>query len=521
MSRGGGGAMLAVDELTVSLARRTGVRARREHRSTILDRVSLRVDPGECLAVVGASGAGKSVLARTLLGLTGGERGWHVTARELRIGARDLRGATERDWRATRGASAALVLQDALQSLDPLRSIGAEVSEVLAVHGVPRAERRARAVAALEAAGLPDAALRLGQRSTELSGGMRQRALIAAALAGSPDLLIADEPTTALDSTTAARVLQLFGEIRDRGTGLVFISHDLSNVARIADRIAVMEHGRIVEAGPAREVLEHPVHPATLALVAAAPSGPKPGAGALPGNELIRVRGVTRSYGGRVGAATGFSGVAGLDLDVRKGEAIGVVGASGAGKTTLARILVGAERPDVGEVERPDDRTRVRLIPQDPLATFDPRWRVRRIVEASTRPDTAGRRRAPEELLAEVGLDAALLDRFPATLSGGQRQRVAIARARAARPHVLVCDEPVSALDVVTQAGILTLLRDLQERERLALVFISHDLAATRSVSDRIVVMHRGEIVESGPTERVLAHPTHPFTRELVAAAQR
>lgn len=490
----------------------------------VLDGIDLRVRPGECVAVVGESGAGKSVLARTLLGLTQADPRWTVHADAFEAAGRDARRFTPRQWRGLRGRSVSLVLQDALQSLDPLRTIEAEVGEALAVRGIGRRERRAAVIRALEGAGLPDAASRLRQRSGELSGGMRQRALIASALVHEPELLVADEPTTALDPTTATRVLRLFDEVKRRGTAILLISHDLASVARVADRIAVLDRGRVVEQGAAEQILHRPAHPVTRALVDAIPRGPKPRsasrtvaeASGSPASSdspaLLALHGAVRRFPAPDGGTTGLHGV---ELVLRRGEAVGVVGESGAGKSTLARILVGAEQPDAGSVERVDPGCRVRLIPQDPLSTFDPRWRVGRILTASLRD--AGR--SPVELLAQVGLGPEYLHRRPATLSGGQRQRIAIARALAAEPDVLVCDEPVSALDVTTQAGILRLLRDLQERRGVSLVFVSHDLAAVRTVCDRVLIMRDGRVVESGETERVFADPGDPFTRELIASA--
>lgn len=490
----------------------------------IIDDISFEVARGECLAIVGASGAGKSVLARTLLGLAQQQRKWSVRSERFLLSGHDLRRAHARQWRSVRGSTVGLVLQDALQSLDPLRTIGAEVAETLAIRGVPKAARRAAVISALTAAGLPDAEHRLGQRSGELSGGMRQRVLIASAMVADPELLVADEPTTALDSTTADRVLRLLSEARDRGTSLVLVSHDLSAVARVADRVAVLHRGRIVEIGAADQVLTAPRQPVTRQLVNAIPHGPRPprnvaamGVAPLPDQtrELLKLHGVSHQFNAPTGGSTGLHDT---DLTLRAGEAVGIVGESGAGKTTLARIIAGAERTDSGSIERAAGGCRVRLIPQDPLASFDPRWRVGRILAASLREDTA----APptvESLLKLVNLDAGFAARRPATLSGGQRQRVAIARALAADPDLLVCDEPVSALDMSTQAGILELIRDLQERRGLAIVFVSHDLAAVRTVCDRVLIMREGRVVEQGPTEQVFGDPQHSFTRALVASA--
>ena len=514
--------MSALEVAGLSVALRRGGR--------VLEDVSLEVAPGECLAVVGESGAGKSVLARTLLGLTQEDPAWTMRADTLAISGAEMRRAGRRRWRALRGTAVSLVLQDALQSLDPLRTIGAEVGETLAIRGVRGEARRRAVVRALREAGLPDVERRARQRSTELSGGMRQRALIASALVGDPKLLVADEPTTALDATTAARVLELFGRIRARGTALLLISHDLHSVARVADRVAVLDGGRIVETGPAAALLGDPRHPVTRRLVAAIPRGARPGRPPRPGPPLLELRGAVRRFGAAPDRVAGLDGV---DLALRRGEAVGIVGESGAGKTTLARVLVGAERLDAGTLEW-STPPRVRLVPQDPAATFDPRWRVERIVSASLgraaraagaprggspAGRTEGAPRTAAEALALVGLGPEFLGRRPATLSGGQRQRVAIARALAARPDVLVCDEPVSALDVSTQAGILALLRELQERHEVAVVLVSHDLAAVRAVCERLVVMREGRVVETGATERVLAAPAHPFTRELLAAA--
>lgn len=488
--------LLEVRELSVSLA----------GAGEVVSRVSLDARAGEVHGIVGESGAGKSVLARTLLGLTQQDPRARVAAAELTVDGRNMRRAGQRAWRALRGGESSLVLQDALQSLDPLRTVQAEVGETLAVRRKPRSERRPRILDALARAGLANAESLLGHRSGELSGGMRQRVLIASAIVGGARLIIADEPTTALDATVAVRVLELLRSLAADGAAVIFITHDLAAVRRIADRVTVLERGRAVEQGPAERVLRAPAHPTTQALLAAIPHGPKP-VPASPGDVVLEAEHLTRRYGTA-------RAVDDASLRLRAGETLGIVGESGSGKSTLARLLIGAERPDGGTTSLPGDPT-VRLVPQDPLGSFDPRHSVRRILDLSRR----GTGPTSGELLTQVGLEAALLDRRPARLSGGQRQRVAIARALAADPHVLVLDEPVSALDVTTQAGILDLLADLQRRERLAMVFISHDLAVVRRVADRVAVMQAGRIVETGPTEQVYADPDQRVTRELIAAS--
>ncbi|MFT2710941.1 dipeptide ABC transporter ATP-binding protein [Clavibacter sp. Sh2126] len=526
--------------------------------------VSLRIAPGECLALVGTSGSGKSVTARSLLGLAGA--GAHVEADALEIGGRDLRAATPREWRRVRGSGVGLVLQDALSSLDPLRPVGREIGDALRLHGMRDARaRQARVMELLERVGMPDPGTRVRQRAGELSGGLRQRALLAAAIALDPPLLVADEPTTALDATVQARILDLLGELRGAGQATLLVSHDLAVVARLADRVAVMHDGRVVEEGPTADVLRAPAHRRTRALVAAVPTGvPRgvplseeriaaaaPGAPASvdPGRDdrrpastspedrgvALRAAGLTRSYrdpGGSVRTA-----VDDVSLEVRRGRTLGLVGGSGSGKTTVARLLLALEEPDAGTVtldgapwsgiperERRARRPRVGAVYQDPLASFDPRWTVDRILRdalAVADPRGPDDRDSPATLLAQVGLEPALLRRRPARLSGGQRQRVAIARALAARPDVLICDEPVSALDIAVQAQVLDLLDELQRRLGLGLLLISHDLGVVAHMSDEVAVMSEGRVVERGSAEDVLQRPAHPVTRALLDAVPK
>ena len=493
----------------------------------IVDDVSLHVAAGECLAIVGESGAGKSMLAHALLGLT--PEGADVTAERLRVEGLELRDADEAAWRAVRGARVALVSQDALVSLDPFRRIGREIEEPLEIHTREAApERRRRAQAALESAAMPDAARRMDAFPHELSGGLRQRALIASALVTAPSLIIADEPTTALDATVQRRILRLLRGIVDAGTGLLVITHDLAAAAQLADRIAVVQEGRIVELGPAARLLAQPQHPHTRELV-----------------DAWRVRPVSRPDRAEApvliaeGLAKGFAGagrvVDDVSLTLHRGATLGVAGESGSGKTTLARLLMGLETPDAGTVRlhemrwnparesaRRPARHRIQLVHQNPRAAFDPRWSIgRSIAEALAAGGVPRGERAAAvaRALEQVELDPSLAHRRPGQLSGGQRQRAAIARALAAGPEVLILDEPVSALDASVQVTILALLERLQRETGVATLLISHDLRVLAAVADEVLVMRDGRVVEAGPTARVFAEPRHPFTRALLDAA--
>ncbi|MGW1189044.1 dipeptide ABC transporter ATP-binding protein [Streptomyces sp. NPDC002559] len=483
--------------------------------------VGFSVAAGECLALVGESGSGKSTVARALLGLAGA--GARTSARTLRVAGRDATGFRARDWRGVRGRVVGLVAQDALVSLDPLRRIGAEVAEPMRLHRtVDRSLIGARVVELLRRVGVPDPQARAAQYPHELSGGLRQRALIASALAAGPELLIADEPTTALDVTVQAQILDLLAGAKEEGTGLLLISHDLGVVARIADRTAVLREGSVVETGPTSELLATPRHPYTRALLEASVLR-APAREPLRTETVLEVDSVSLAYGAR-------TAVRDVSFVLRAGETVGLVGESGSGKSTVARLATGLLRPRSGRVRlggepwselperlRRPRRSRIQLIQQDPYSAFDPRFTVSRII-AEGIPRHEDRAARTLELLGLVGLGPEHLRRRPDQLSGGQRQRVAIARALAPSPAVLVCDEPVSALDASVQAQILDLLDDLRQRLGTALLFVSHDLAVVRRMSHRVLVMKDAEVVEEGTAEEVFDAPRHPYTKSLLAA---
>jgi peptide/nickel transport system ATP-binding protein len=530
--------VLSVRGLDVGFARRDGVRH-------VVKNVSFDLAAGECLAIVGESGSGKSVTARTLVGLTGGRA--VVRAERLDFDGSDVRGFSARDWRATRGRRIGFVLQDALVSLDPLRPVGAEIEEALRLHGwKSRAERRAKAVDLLDAVGVPSARLRAGQRPDELSGGLRQRALIASAIALDPELVIADEPTTALDVTVQAQVLDLLEEQKRRGVAIVLISHDLSVVARLADRVLVMSGGNVVESGTTADVLTDPQHDYTKALIAAVPGehtrgerlSPAPLA-VLPAPRrerrtgvVLEADGLTKTFATREGRHTAVDDVS---FTLEAGRTLGIVGESGSGKSTTARLALALTRPDRGAVRllgepwsdvpekaRRARRREISVVQQDPLSSFDPRWTVERILLDALPQRFSGDRRARvRELLHQVGLTDEVLTRFPLSMSGGQRQRVSIARALAPEPSIVVLDEAVSALDVSVQAQVLDLLADLQRALGLSYLFISHDLGVVYHVSDDVLVMKDGVVVERGTAADVFERPQQPYTRELVSALPR
>ncbi|MBT9235811.1 MULTISPECIES: dipeptide ABC transporter ATP-binding protein [Pseudomonas] len=503
--------------------------------------VDLQLRGGQCLALVGESGSGKSVTARTLVGLTGA--GAHVQAQRLAFAGQDLRQLDERAWQRLRGEHIGFVMQDALGSLDPLRRVGAEIEEPLLLHTDLAAEqRRLRVLELLRQVGVPEPEVRARQYPWQLSGGLRQRALIASAIACQPRLLIADEPTTALDATVQAQILDLLEQLRERDNSLLMVSHDLAVVARLADWVAVMRHGVVVEQGSVEQILQDPQDPYTQRLLSAARAVhfKRPAAPALALMEnvvdeqpvVLEARGLSKAFVGPDGRLRQVLDE--VSLQLRAGQTLGVVGESGSGKSTLGRILLGLERPEQGSLQlagqdwlalsaaqQRQARQGIQVVFQDPLASFDPRYTVLRVLAealAHAGVPRALQRTEAAALLERVQLPAGLLDRRPLELSGGQRQRIAIARALAMKPRVLVLDEPVSALDVSVQARILALLAELRAELNLACLFISHDLGVVEQVSDQVLVMQGGRVVEQGAAAQVLGQPRQAYTRALLDA---
>ncbi|MGK5531852.1 dipeptide ABC transporter ATP-binding protein [Streptomyces sp. URMC 129] len=582
--------------------------------------VGFRLAPGETVGIVGESGSGKSTTALALMGMLPG--GGRVTGGSVRLDGTDLTTAGEEWLRGARGARIAMIFQDPMTALNPVLSIGTHLDEAMRAHGRgDRAARARRAAELLDLVGIPDPARRLRDHPHQFSGGQRQRVMIALALANEPRVLLADEPTTALDATVQDQILRLLDRVnRETGTAVVLISHNMGVVARACRRVLVMYGGTVVEDGPTETVLSRPRHPYTAGLLAAVPrldapagtrlagipgtppdlSRPVPGcpfaarcllaedrchtsappltthpdgvrtacfvtaeagdataarqpepvaAGTGPaapaargprpaGTPLLDVTALRTTFPGRGrgGRRRPFTALDGVDLTLAAGETLGVVGESGSGKSTLARTIVGVHAAASGTVRyRGRDvtgasgaalkelRREVQMVFQDPYASLNPRMTVGRVIEepliAHGIGDRAARAERVAALLAEVGLDPDAAARHPRDFSGGQRQRIGIARALAPEPSVLICDEPVSALDVSVQAQVVNLLTDLQRRLGLAMIFIAHDLAVVRQVSHRIAVMHRGRIVETGPADDLCERPRHPYTRTLLSAA--
>ena len=497
-----------------------------------VEELSFTIDSGESVGLVGESGSGKTQTAMATLGLLPANA---MTTGSIRLHGTELLGASEAALNALRARKMAIVFQDPMQALNPYVCIGAQIRRVLEEHRLASGARaREHVIAMLERVGLPDAERQYRAYPHQLSGGMRQRAMIASALIAEPELLIADEPTTALDVTVQAQILELLAEIR-QDTALLLITHDLGIVAGRCERTLVIEAGRLVEQGSTREVFARPRHDYTATLLAAAPrldSATVPVAN--PGDAILQIDAASVSYIER-GRGT-LRAVRNVDLSVRAGETVAVVGESGSGKSSLARaalglvpmqagrtVFCGTGLPSRVEDRSQDTRKGLQLVFQDPVGSLNPQMRVAAIVSEpllvhEPRATAAERHERAAAILERTGLSAAFLDRYPHELSGGQAQRVAIARALILRPKVLVCDEAVAALDGTVRAQILALLREVQQESGLAIIFISHDLAVVRSVSHRVLVMYMGALVELGDNEAVFASAQHPYTRALLEA---
>ncbi len=527
--------LLEIEALSVSI----GV-------AQIIKNLSLEVGAGEILGLVGASGSGKSMTALAIMRLLP----LHAKlSGAVRLRGETLTDKTETDLCSIRGRDIGIVFQEPMTALNPLMSIGDQVAETVRLHlCVSVAEARRMARETLDLVGLRGAQGAMDRLPYELSGGQRQRVAIAMAVVLAPALLIADEPTTALDVRTQAQVLRLLQElVRTRNMGLILVTHDLAVVAQVTDRIAVMQQGEIVEQGATQPLLRHLQHSSGRALLAAAELKPKRG---LPHRQdtapVLQVRDIVHEYPSRRRslwrAAEPLRAVDGVSLYIHPGETVGLVGESGSGKSSLLRVILALERPQAGEVHLLGDafsstrglsgasvrrlRRHIQAVFQDPYGSFDPQWSVERLIAEpfyllEAQPTAAERRCKVAAALEQVGLSPADARRFPHEFSGGQRQRIAIARALIVEPSLIAFDEAVSALDVLVRAQILALLAELAERLRLAYLFVSHDLNVVRSIADRIYVMQQGRVVEHGPTEAVFASPRHAYTEALIAATPK
>ncbi|MCL4674733.1 MAG: ABC transporter ATP-binding protein [Pararhodobacter sp.] len=503
-----------------------------------VNRVSFDLVAGQILCIIGESGSGKSMLANAVLGLL--PPPLVVNGGEILYGGRDLVTLGDEEMRDLRGRAIAMIFQDPLSALNPLMTVGRQIAGVMEAHAVGTpAERRARALALLREVELPDPEVLIDQDPFRLSGGQRQRVMIAMALALEPDVLIADEPTTALDVTTQAQILRLIHDIqRRKGMSVLFITHDFGVVSEIADQVVVMEKGHLVESGAVADVLRRPSHPYTRRLVASIPRMAEAGrqAAEQPPEVVLEVRHLDKTYrsGGFLSRRRETHAVNDLSFTLRRGQTLGVVGESGSGKSTLGRMLMKLDTADSGQIllggtdvtAMPEKvfrplRPRIQMVFQDPFASLNPRHQIRTVLTAG--PMAHGRTRQVAEadavdLLQRVGLEAQALDRYPHEFSGGQRQRIGIARALMFRPDVIVADEAVSALDVSIQAQVLRLLLGIQAETGVAMVFITHDLRVASSICDEVMVMHLGRVVEIGAPHEVFRTPRADYTRRLVDA---
>ena len=526
-------ALLHIEDLSVSFGRDD-----REVRA--VRNISFDIGRGETVALVGESGSGKSVTALSVMQLLPYPMAWHPGG-SITFNGREMMGANEDDLGKIRGDQIGMIFQEPMTSLNPLHTIEKQVGEIIFLHKqLDRDIARRRIIELLQQVGLAEAENRLQSYPHQLSGGQRQRVMIAMALANDPDLLIADEPTTALDVTIQAQILALLKDLqRQRNMSMLLITHDLGIVRKVADKVCVMTEGRIVEQGPTQQIFDQPQHSYTQHLLAAEPSG-KPITAAADAPVVMRAddlkiwfpikRGVLRRVVDHVKA------VDGITVEVRAGHTVGVVGESGSGKTTLALGLLRLEKSDgpivflgndiqgLGWKELRPQRRQMQIVFQDPYGSLSPRMSIGQIIEEGLlvhepQLDYDARRKIIDEALVEVGLDPATQDRYPHEFSGGQRQRIAIARAMVLKPSFVVLDEPTSALDMSVQAQIVDLLRDLQQRHELAYLFISHDLKVVRALADEVIVMRQGKVVEQGSAKQVFDAPKEAYTQALIAAA--
>jgi peptide/nickel transport system ATP-binding protein len=523
--------VLAVDGLSIALPRGAD-------RRLAVDGVAFEVQPREILCLVGESGSGKSVIAQTVMGLL--PKALRVTGGKALLEGEDVLAAGKRRLRALRAARMSMIFQEPMTALNPVTSCGEQIDEVLRTHTrLGAAERRRRILDILAEVRLPEPERMMASFPHQLSGGQRQRIMIAMALVLEPALLIADEPTTALDVTTQARILELIKQIQaTHGTGVLFITHDFGVVAEIADRVAVLQQGRLVELGETRQVLTAPQHPYTRMLMAAVPSmTPRVRPHDAAAAPVLRTRDLDKVYHDKslFRRARVVHAVDRVTLEVRRGETLGIVGESGSGKSTVARCVARLIDPSGGEIVIGEEeigrlppsrlrthRRRIQIVFQDPYRSLNPRRTVAQSITEGPMnygtPREAALARA-RSLMELVRLDPASLDRYPHQFSGGQRQRICIARALAMEPELLIADEAVSALDVSVQAQVLELLDDIRRKLRVAMLFITHDLRVAAQICDRVAVMHKGRIVEEGPVGEVFANPQHGYTRTLFAAA--
>ncbi|GFE51799.1 ABC transporter ATP-binding protein [Roseobacter cerasinus] len=507
-------------------------------RPYAVEDITLHVNAGEILCIVGESGSGKSVTAFSVMGLAD-KRALTPVAGTITLEGEDLLTASDQRLRKLRGEKMAMIFQEPMTALNPVLRVGDQIGEMLEIHtDLSASARKAKVIEAMRDVSLPDPEKMYRSYPHQLSGGQRQRIMIAMALTLEPQLLIADEPTTALDVTTQAQILKLIKDIqRRKGMGVMFITHDFGVVAEIADRVAVMKHGRIVEQGTVAEVLGAPKDPYTQKLIAAVPSMTPPERPEAQGSVALQTQALVKTYGqqGLFGSGRVVRAAQEVDLTVRRGETLGIVGESGSGKSTVARCVMRLIDPTSGAILidgeniaslregqlRPHRRD-IQIVFQDPYRSLNPRRTVgQSIIEGPVNfglavPEAKAR---AAELMKVVGLSSDALERFPHQFSGGQRQRICIARALAMEPAILIADEAVSALDVSVQAQVLDLLDDVRERFDLAMLFITHDLRVAAQICDRIMVMNKGEVVETGHTAQVYADPQHAYTRALLAAA--